>query len=110
MSLRERLTGLKTNGGSRAAVPPPITRPAAPEPIGFGEYVPPVTRPAREPRASGMYTGGRQREQPTLSPVEQLKVDLHRRLIERLDLEALEQVKDEGELSRQIRAAVVEAT
>jgi pilus assembly protein CpaF len=40
--------------------------------------------------------------------VEQLKVDLHRRLIERLDLEALEQVKDEGELSRQIRAAVVE--
>ena len=106
MSLRERLTGLKSNGGSRAAVPPPITRPAAPEPIGFGEYVPPVPRPTRE-RVSGMYTGGR-RDQPTLSPVEQLKVDLHRRLIERLDLEALEQVKDEGELSRQIRAAVVE--
>jgi pilus assembly protein CpaF len=55
-----------------------------------------------------MFTGGRQREQSTLSPVEQLKVDLHRRLIERLDLEALEQVKEEGELSRQIRAAVVE--
>src|SRR5690242_1281346 len=30
-----------------------------------------------------------------LSPVEQLKVDLHRRLIERLDLEALEQITDE---------------
>src|SRR5438128_12503744 len=29
-----------------------------------------------------------------LSPVEQLKVDLHRRLIERLDLEALEQITD----------------
>jgi pilus assembly protein CpaF len=85
-------------------VTPP--RPAAPEPVGFGDYAPPPPRP-RE-RASGMYTGGRTREQPTLSPVEQLKVDLHRRLIERLDLEALEQVKDEGELSRQIRAAVVE--
>jgi pilus assembly protein CpaF len=55
-----------------------------------------------------MYAGGRDREQATLSPVEQLKVDLHRRLIERLDLEALEQVKEEAELSRQIRAAVVE--
>ena len=107
MSLRERLTGSKSNGGSRPAVPPPPVRPAAPEPIVFGDYVPPPTRPARE-RVSGMYTAGREREQIALSPVEQLKVDLHRRLIERLDLEALEQVKDEGELSRQIRAAVVE--
>jgi pilus assembly protein CpaF len=73
--------------------------------VNYGEYAPPAR--AKE-RASGIYTGGRQREQPTLSAVEQLKVDLHRRLIERLDLEALEQVKDEGELSRQIRAAVVE--
>jgi pilus assembly protein CpaF len=105
MSLRERLTGVKSNGGSRAAAPPPPVRPAAAEPVSYGEYVPPQ-RPKE--RASGMYTGGRQREQPTLSAVEQLKVDLHRRLIERLDLEALEQVKDEGELSRQIRAAVVE--
>jgi pilus assembly protein CpaF len=106
MSLRERLTGSKQNGGSRPASPPPSPRPAAPEPVGFGEYAPPSPRP-RE-RASGMYTGGRHREPATLSPVEQLKVDLHRRLIERLDLEALEQVKEEGELSRQIRAAVVE--
>jgi pilus assembly protein CpaF len=106
MSLRERLTGIKSKGDAKhAASPPP--RPAAPEPVGFGEYAPPPVRPPRE-RASGMYMGTRQREQPTLSPVEQLKVDLHRRLIERLDLEALEQVKDEGELSRQIRAAVVE--
>ena len=104
MSLRERLTGSKTNGGSRTAAPPPPTRPAAAEPVSFGDYTPPV-RPKE--RASGMYTGGR-REQPALSAVEQLKVDLHRRLIERLDLEALEQVKDEAELSRQIRAAVVE--
>src|SRR5687768_797876 len=106
MSLRERLSGIKQNGGSRAAPPPPSPRPAAPEPVGFGEYAPPPPRPPRE-RASGMYVGG-QREELTLSPVEQLKVDLHRRLIERLDLEALEQVKEEAELSRQIRAAVVE--
>ena len=105
MSLRERLTGIKTNGGSRTAAAPPPPRPAAAEPVNFGEYVPPA-RPKE--RASGLYTGGRRTEQPTLSAVEQLKVDLHRRLIERLDLEALEQVKDEGELSRQIRDAVVE--
>src|SRR5512143_2741295 len=43
-----------------------------------------------------------------LSPVEQLKVDLHRRLIERLDLEALEQIPDETVLVQQIRNAVVE--
>ena len=43
-----------------------------------------------------------------LSPVEQLKVDLHRRLIDRLDLEALEQIKDEHVLVQQIRNAVVE--
>ena len=105
MSLRERLTGIKSNGGSRTAAPPPPTRPAASEPVLFGEYAPP---PRPKERASGMYTGGRRVEQPTLSAVEQLKVDLHRRLIERLDLEALEQVKEEAELSRQIRAAVVE--
>ena len=105
MSLRERLMGVKSNGGSRTAAPPPPTRPAAAEPVTYGEYAPP---PRPKERASGMYTGGRGREQPTLSAVEQLKVDLHRRLIERLDLEALEQVKDEAELSRQIRAAVVE--
>ena len=104
MSLRERLTGVKQNGGSRPASPPPSPQPAAPEPVHFGEYVPP---PRPRERASGMYTGGR-REQAALSPIEQLKVDLHRRLIERLDLDALEQVKEEQELSRQIRAAVVE--
>ena len=105
MSLRERLTGIKTNGASRTAAPPPVARPVAAEPVAYGDYAPPQ-RPKE--RASGMYTGGRGREQPTLSAVEQLKVDLHRRLIERLDLEALEQVKEEAELSRQIRAAVVE--
>jgi pilus assembly protein CpaF len=43
-----------------------------------------------------------------LSAVDQLKIDLHHRLIERLDLEALEQIKDEVEVVHQIRLAVGE--
>jgi len=43
-----------------------------------------------------------------LSTIDQLKVDLHRRLIERLDLDALEQIKNENELATQIRHAVLE--
>jgi pilus assembly protein CpaF len=43
-----------------------------------------------------------------LSAVEQLKVDLHRRLVERLDLEALERIEDPTVLSAQIRNAVAD--
>jgi pilus assembly protein CpaF len=43
-----------------------------------------------------------------LNAVDQLKVDLHRRLIERLDLEALEKITDEKVLVAQIRNAVAE--
>jgi pilus assembly protein CpaF len=43
-----------------------------------------------------------------LGPVEQLKVDLHRQLVERLDLEALERITDSTELSAQIRNAVAD--
>ena len=43
-----------------------------------------------------------------LSAVDQLKIELHRKLIERLDLEALEQIKDEALLTTQIRHAVIE--
>ena len=53
-------------------------------------------------------TFGPRIEAPALSPIEQLKVDLHRRLIDRLDLEALEQIKDEASLTQQVRNAVVE--
>jgi len=45
---------------------------------------------------------------PEFSAVEQLKLDLHRRLIERLDLEALEKISDEGVVVTQIRQAVSE--
>ncbi|ODS99754.1 MAG: pilus assembly protein CpaF [Gemmatimonadetes bacterium SCN 70-22] len=43
-----------------------------------------------------------------LSAVDKLKVDIHHRLIARLDLEALEQLKDEAEVTAQIRLAVAE--
>jgi pilus assembly protein CpaF len=59
-------------------------------------------------RTTGGRTFGSRGDTPVLSPVEQLKVDLHRRLIERLDLEALEKIQDEGVLIQQIRNAVVE--
>jgi pilus assembly protein CpaF len=57
-------------------------------------------------RTSGII-GGRIDER-ALDPLDQIKLDLHRRLIERLDLEALEQIKDERELASQIRHAVTE--
>jgi pilus assembly protein CpaF len=47
--------------------------------------------------------------EPALSAVDQLKVALHRQLIDRLDLDALEQIKNEDELIRQIRHAVLES-
>jgi pilus assembly protein CpaF len=56
---------------------------------------------------SSMYSRGG-REEEKLSAVDQLKIDLHHRLIERLDLEALEQIKDEVEVVHQIRLAVGE--
>ena len=59
-------------------------------------------------RTTAGRTFGSRSDSPVLSPVDQLKVDLHRRLIERLDLEALEKIADEGVLVQQIRNAVVE--
>ena len=79
-----------------------------------------VTRPtgrttqqtSRTAPTTGRTTAGRtfgsRSETPVLSPVDQLKVDLHRRLIERLDLEALEKISDEGVLVQQIRNAIIE--
>lgn len=50
----------------------------------------------------------RRLEVEVLGPVDQLKVDLHRRLIERLDLEVLERIEDEQLLATQIRNAVAD--
>jgi pilus assembly protein CpaF len=52
--------------------------------------------------------GPRRTEETILSPVEELKRSIHRRLVERLDLEALERVTDEQQVSAQIRQAVTE--
>jgi len=46
-------------------------------------------------------------EEPT-SPVEQLTATLHQRLIERIDLDALEQIKDERLISTEIRRVIIE--
>ena len=58
--------------------------------------------------SAGSQLFNRGTEEAKLSPVEQLKIDLHRKLIDRLDLAALERVKDEAVLATQIRHAVGE--
>ena len=100
MSFRDRFV---SNGkqapvvtGNGTGMPPSVPAPAA------AALVPAAPRPGSRmysPRADGP---------PELNAVDQLKVSLHRRLIEQLDLEALEAIKDEAELTRQIRAAVLE--
>ena len=100
MSLRDRFI---SNGkpasvvaGNGTGTPTSVPTPAA------AALVPAVPRQGSRmysPRADGP---------PELNAVDQLKVSLHRRLIEQLDLEALETIKDEAELTRQIRAAVLE--
>lgn len=99
MSLRDRLTGRKTNGTIPAVAPAEQMDGQAPAAVA----PPPMAVP--QGHGSSMYQR-RNVEETSLNPVDQLKVELHRRLIERLDLEALEQIKDEGELTAQIRQAV----
>jgi len=128
MSLRDRLAGLKP-GSSPSRTSAPVA-PAAPgvtngAPVipgtdvgpehttfrpGLASLATPAASSSRTPlaRTSGMYTRRGDTSEQTLNPVDQLKVDLHRRLIERLDLEALEAIKEESELATQIRDAVIE--
>jgi len=114
MSLMDRLSGRKTssNGTPATAVTPEGKTPAVPAvPAPPLQSMPlPSTAPSSNPSqrlASSMYSRGKGVEDK-LSVVDQLKIDLHHRLIERLDLEALEQIKDEGEVVHQIRLAVGE--
>jgi pilus assembly protein CpaF len=100
MSFRDRFV---SNGkpapvvtGNGAGTPPSVPIPAAAALV-----------PAPPRQGSRMYSP-RADGPPELNAVDQLKVSLHRRLIEQLDLEALEAIKDEAELTRQIRAAVLE--
>jgi pilus assembly protein CpaF len=62
----------------------------------------------RSALASRMSSVERRPEGPVISQLDQLKVDLHRKLIDRLDLAALERMQDSALLSTQIRQAVVE--
>jgi pilus assembly protein CpaF len=51
---------------------------------------------------------GRKIEAEPLSGVDRVKIDLHRKLVERLDLEALEQISDDRLINSEIRAVVTE--
>ena len=121
-SLRERLMGRapapkpEENGngngnglapgsenGAHAVIPPP---PAPPSIVPTQRSAMPSTRGSIGVRTGHSFV--HKLDAPALSPVEQLKVDLHRRLIDRLDLEALEKITDESVLMQQIRNAVVE--
>ncbi|MHB1225833.1 MAG: CpaF family protein, partial [Gemmatimonadaceae bacterium] len=96
VSLRDRLMGRTPNGTP--------TVPSSPAADGAGSA---TASPQAGGAGSQLFTraGG---DHAALSPVEQLKVDLHRRLIDRLDLGALERISDESALAAQIRNAVVE--
>ncbi|MDQ2767094.1 MAG: CpaF family protein [Gemmatimonadota bacterium] len=98
MTLRDRLAG-------RKAASPPSTGKAGdgrvPGAAGAGA-------PTSSTRSSSNMYSPLSEHDTVLSAIDQLKVDLHRRLIERLDLDALERIKDEEELATQIRHAVFE--
>jgi pilus assembly protein CpaF len=118
MSLIDRLSGKKPSGNgatptttagapatpeSRATPASPVTPSPSPVPTN------PAGTSAAARLSSSMYsTRSLKGEADKLSAVDQLKIDLHHRLIERLDLEALEQIKDEVEVVHQIRLAVGE--
>lgn len=112
MSLRDRLRRKSTTPPTHSAT----GEHAVPEQPGavpgsesvadverVGSFLP-TTDAFRQPSESGHHNVS----SDELSQLEQLKVDVHRRLIERLDLEALEEITDETQLTAQIREAVVE--
>jgi len=101
MSLRDRLTR-RQNGPVPTA--PPV---AAPTPVAASDVrIAPSPRGPGATVTSGMY--GRKIEEEVLTPVDRVKIDLHRKLVERLDLEALEEINDERIINAEIRAVVTE--
>jgi pilus assembly protein CpaF len=102
-SLRERLTGRTSRPElPEGALPTdevlPVARPG-------GVYKP--VAPSSTDEGTGMF-GPRRAAEDVLSAVDELKQTVHRKLIERLDLEALDRVKDERQVTAQIRLAVSE--
>jgi len=96
-SLRDRLLGRSTPGVTSIRQTPSDRANGATAELDMSSDGP----------SSGMFTQVRQESQ-TLSAVEQLKLELHRRLIERLDLAALERITDESVIVVQIRQAIAE--
>src|SRR5687767_8016267 len=101
MSLVDRLTGRKQPAPPPAATTPAVPAPPEPPEASRNGQEPP---PAQRASSFSRFT----EDVEALSAVDQLKVDIHHRLISRLDLEALEQIQDEGEVTNQIRRAVAE--
>jgi pilus assembly protein CpaF len=118
-SLRDRFLGRSSdaaappadaNGDGAAAPAPPPQPPAAPASPPIRPWTPaigaaPVTPPLEPPRFDARSARA---ADARLSAVELLKLELHRKLIERLDLAALERISDETLLTAQIRNAVIE--
>ncbi|MDB4874257.1 MAG: hypothetical protein JWM41_703 [Gemmatimonadetes bacterium] len=108
MSLRDRLR--RRSGGLEPAEADPLPGESD---IGLAALETVAPRPRvdtrMEPPASLSTLGfGAEQADAPLSAVDQLKVDLHHRLVDRLDLDALEQITDEAEVTKQIREAVLE--
>jgi len=115
MSLMDRLSGRKSPNGTGAQAPAalPSSPPEGIKPPTTPQPARPIHTGAMPATGSSMRAGSSMysrpgRDEEKLSAVDQLKIDLHHRLIERLDLEALEQIKDEVEVVHQIRLAVGE--
>jgi pilus assembly protein CpaF len=98
VSLRDRLLGRN----APAASPVPASN-------GTGAPTPAASTLDEAAAGSSLFFGnGGRAAEPGLNPVEQLKVELHRQLIARLDLEALERISDPQVVAQQIRQAVAE--
>jgi pilus assembly protein CpaF len=93
MSLVDRLSGRKTPAPSK-----PTPEDTAAEP--------PTPHQASPGRLPTLFA--RAGDDGAMSQVDRLKVDIHHRLIQRLDLEALERMESEEEIATQIRLAVTE--
>ncbi len=102
MSLRDRLTR-RMNTGT------PVLEPPSEDGNGVSATQSSAPQSNRAPSikpTSGMY--GRRIAVADVSEIDKVKIDLHRKLIDRLDLEALEQIPDERLLNSEIRAVVLE--
>ena len=103
----ERLAGqVPPAAGAPGASRTPPAQPAVP---GSRSELPvPVPKLPTTTNAPKLGTFAKMSEAASVSAVDQLKVDLHRKLVDRLDLTALERITDEQVLTTQIRQAVAE--